>query len=260
MGEERIERAVDEVVRCRLSRTPLGKLVGIDRDDLGYAVQARANRRLSEFLGRAVGHKIGATDEALRKMLGAAEPLAGEIFGSTVQQTPGRYGFADFRKPGIETEIAVRLARDLPADDAPFDRTAVAAAVEVLIPAIELVDNRYTDLRSVGVPTILADNTANAGSVLGPPRADWLGLDLAALRARTWIDGELVAEGTGDAVMGHPLEALTWLANRRAALGRGLAAGDFVSLGTITPVQWLSGPASARIEIEELGEVEVRIA
>jgi 2-keto-4-pentenoate hydratase len=55
------------------------------------------------------------------------------------------------------------------------------------------------------------------------------------------------------------LEALRWLANRRASLGLGLAAGAFVSLGSITPVQWLDQPAHGAIEIEQLGKVEVRL-
>ena len=60
--------------------------------------------------------------------------------------------------------------------------------------------------------------------------------------------------------LGHPLEALTWLANRHSGLGLGLAAGSFVSLGTITPVQWVEdGPATYRIEVERLGEVAVEV-
>ncbi len=260
MNREEIERAAREVVRCRLGGRRLARLEGIAGEDAGYRVQARANAMLEATLGPVVGHKIGGTTAAMRAFLGAGEPLAGEVFESGRRASPAGFAFADFRRPGIETEIAVRLGRDLPAEGAPFDRGAVAAAVAELLPAIEIVDDRYEDVRCAGVATLIADNAFNAACILGAPLADWRGLDLAGLRARTFIDGALVAEARSEALMGHPMEALVWLANRRAALGRGLAAGQFVSLGTVTPVQWLPGPAEARIEIEGLGEARVRLA
>jgi 2-keto-4-pentenoate hydratase len=56
------------------------------------------------------------------------------------------------------------------------------------------------------------------------------------------------------------MDALAWLANRRSSLGLGLEAGTFVSLGSITPVQWVEKPSSFRIEVEALGAVEVAFA
>ena len=52
--------------------------------------------------------------------------------------------------------------------------------------------------------------------VLGRPLLDWQGLDLAALTGRTWRDGALLAEGRSDALLGHPLDALAWLATKRS--------------------------------------------
>jgi 2-keto-4-pentenoate hydratase len=85
-------------------------------------------------------------------------------------------------------------------------------------------------------------------------------LDLAALSARTWKDGELVAQGLGEALLGHPLDALAWLANRRSNLGLGLTSGSVVTLGTITPVQWVATPATFRIEVEALGGLGVTVS
>lgn len=259
MDREIIERAAGEVVRCRLAKERLAGLDGIRDEDAGYAVQALANARLEARLGPVVGHKIGGTTEAMRRLIGAREPVAGEVFAQTVHPTPARLSFGDFLRPGIETEIAVRLDRDLRPGDAPFDRSTVTAAVGEAMAAIEIVDDRYQDFRRVGIATVIADNAFNAASVLGEPRSDWRELDLAALIARTWIDGQCVAEARSDALMGHPLEALRWLADRRAALGRGLLAGTFVSLGTITPVQWLGGPCEVRITVDGLGEVALQL-
>ena len=259
MERDTIERAAAEVARRRLAKERLAALDGIRGEDAGYAVQRLANARLEARLGPVVGHKIGGTTEAMRRLIGACEPVAGEVFAETVHPTPARLSFDAFLRPGIETEIAVRLGRDLPPGDAPFDRSRVAEAVAEVMAAIEIVDDRYEDFRRVGIATIVADNAFNAASILGEPRREWRGLDLAGLVARTRIDGRCVAEARSDALMGHPFEALRWLADRRAVLGHGLAAGSFVSLGTITPVQWLDRPCEVRIEVEELGEVVLRL-
>ncbi len=71
---------------------------------------------------------------------------------------------------------------------------------------------------------------------------------------------DLLGEGQGAALLGHPLDALAWIANKRARLGLGLAAGTFVTLGTITPVAWVEAPGAYRIEIEALGSVSVTVA
>jgi 2-keto-4-pentenoate hydratase len=136
----------------------------------------------------------------------------------------------------------------------------VTAATEAVMAAIEIVDDRYEDFRTIGAQTLLADNAFNAGSLLSEPMRDFNALDLGALRARTLIDGQEVASGLSDALLGHPMDALAWLANRRSKLGPGLAAGTFVSLGSITPVQWVEKPATFRVEVEALGAVEVAFA
>jgi 2-keto-4-pentenoate hydratase len=259
MGASAIEAAADAIVGARLARRRLARLPGLATIEDGYRAQQLANARLEAALGRRVGHKIGGTTEAMRAYIAVPEPVAGEVFATTVHASGVELPFRAFVRPGIETEIAVRLGQDLPARAAPYGRDELAAAIAELMAAIEIVDDRYEDFRGIGAPTLIADNAFNAGSVLGAPVADWRGLDLARLRARTLIDGHAVADGTSAALMGHPLEALRWLADRRSALGLGLEAGSFVSLGSITPVQWLAGPAEARIEVEGLGEVHVRL-
>jgi 2-keto-4-pentenoate hydratase len=253
------ERAAREVASARLAKRRLGRLEGVETIDDGYAVQAAANRRLAPVLGRVAGHKIGGTTERMRAFIHADRPIAGEIFATTVHRSGVRLRFSDFVRPGIETEIAVRLAADLGPEGAPWTRETVAARVAALMPAIEIVDNRYTDHESVGAPTIVADNAFNAASILGPESRDWRRLDLAGLRARTVIGGRIVAEDRSSMLMGHPFEALAWLANEMVRLGRCLQAGAFVSLGTITAAQWPTGPAQVRIEIERLGAVELQL-
>jgi len=232
-----------------------GRLDGLGlAEDEGYAVQAEANEILGQKLGPVAGHKIGATAEGMRQLLNVPGPIAGDVFAKTVHTGSATLALKDYVHPGLETELAVRIARDLRPEEAPWTVERIREVVAAVLPAIEIVDDRYTGFKTAGAGTIIADNAFNAGSILGPETTDWRSLALDQLTARTIIDGRTVATGLSSELMGHPLNALVWIADRFAGLGRTLEAGRFVSLGTITPVQWIDGPCRIEIEVEGLGQ------
>jgi 2-keto-4-pentenoate hydratase len=222
----------------------------------GRRLQDAVHERLSAAgLGPRVGWKIGCTTPVMQRFLGIPEPCEGGIFQAHVQPSPGRFAAAAHHRLGVECEIAVRIGRDLPPGR--YDQATVAAAVEAVLPAIEVVDDRYTDFAALGAPTLLADDFFQAGCVLGAPVADWRGLDLAALSGRMLIDGVEVGSGHGRDVLGHPLAALAWLATTLGTRGRGLMAGETVLLGSLVQTQWIGPGAHVAIEIEALGRVEM---
>jgi len=225
----------------------------------GYRLQATANRVLTESgLGAIVGHKIGCTTPVMQAFLGIHAPCSGEIFATTVAHERAQLHAKGYRRLGVECEIAVALSRDLVPEDAPFDRARVGEAVGAVMAGIEIVDDRYADYKSFGVPSLIADNFFNAGCVLGRPVSDWSRLDLAGLKGRTLINNQEAGRGNGAMVLGHPLEALAWLANARAARGMGLKRGAFVFLGSLVETKWLSAGDHVTIEIEELGKIELQ--
>jgi 2-oxo-3-hexenedioate decarboxylase/2-keto-4-pentenoate hydratase len=60
--------------------------------------------------------------------------------------------------------------------------------------------------------------------------------------------------------MGHPLEALAWLASLRASLGLALRAGEFVLLGSVVETRWVSAGDDVVVALEGLGEVRATFA
>ena len=120
--------------------------------------------------------------------------------------------------------------------------------------SIEVVDDRYADWRTIGTPTLIADDFFNAGVVLGSPVRDWRRLDLAALAGRMLINGVEVGRGVGADILGHPLDALAWLADNMASRGRALKAGEFVTLGSLVATNWVAAGDEVLIEVEGLGE------
>jgi 2-oxo-3-hexenedioate decarboxylase/2-keto-4-pentenoate hydratase len=87
---------------------------------------------------------------------------------------------------------------------------------------------------------------------------NWREIDLAGVTGTTRINGAEAGRGRGSDVMGHPLEALAWLANTLAGRGRSLKRGDLVLTGSMVLVQWLDGPAEVEVSVAGLGEVRVR--
>ncbi len=226
-----------------------------------YDIQAAYQGALTGDYGAVAGYKIAYTTTALQQASGISEPVAGVILANNVRHSPAVLDSDDFLQPGIECEVGVRLGRDLPASGAPYNRDRVSEAVSEVMTAFEVVDNRRTQGQDTQTQllTTISSNILNAGVVLGEPVSDWRGIHLAGCRGYMEINGELVGEGMGADVMGHPLEPLAWLANALADQGRELKAGMVVITGSIVSPKWLSAGDSALIEIEGLGKAELSV-
>jgi 2-keto-4-pentenoate hydratase len=224
----------------------------------GAAVQRALAHRAG--VSSPAGFKIGATARRMQEYLGLSGPAAGFMAIGNIHHSGATVRFDDFMRPGVECELAVRLARDLPA--VPCTPEQAADAVGALMAGIEIVENRYGELLELGVPTLIADQVYHAAAVLGEPAMpDWRSLDIGTLRGRLVVDGHVRDEGVGADLMGHPMNCLAWLAGSSvAAAFGGLSAGQVVMLGSVTPPVWLTGPANVTIEFPPLPPVQVRLA
>lgn len=244
----------------RLGRTlvlPLPASIA-PRDEQEGAAAQLALARLAGAVPPA-GFKIGATGKRMQEYLGLNGPAAGFMEAANVFRSDGAVRFADCIKPGVECEVAVRLARDLPPGE--YTAATVASAVGEFVAAIEIVENRYDDLKTLGTPTLIADQVYHVAAVLGDQGGvDWHGLDIGALRGRILIDGEERDAGITTDLMGHPFACLAYLASSAvAAAFGGLRAGQCVMLGSVTPPVWLDAPAVVTVEFVGLPPVTARL-
>lgn len=224
----------------------------------GYGVQALVHDRLEAAgFGSRIGHKIGCTTPVMQAYLKIAHPCAGEVFASTVYEHMADLPLSGFHRVGVECEIAARLGADLPQTGMPYDRGNVKHAVAALMPGIEIVDDRYAHFPSLSAPVLIADDFFNAGVILGDAFEDWQSLDLAEIEGTMYVDKIRAGSGQGRDILGHPMEALAWLANHRIALGRPLRAGEFVMLGSVVKTIHFTEPAEVLIRFEHLGEARV---
>ncbi|WP_028224976.1 2-oxo-hept-4-ene-1,7-dioate hydratase [Paraburkholderia ferrariae] len=223
-----------------------------------YAIQSAWIARKLARGGRVVGHKIGLTSKAMQDAVGIDEPDYGVLLDGMIV-TDGSSVPADrFRAPRIEVELAFVLEKTLSGPDCSlFD---VLEATRYVRPALEILDSRMhrRDPETGRLRTVrdtIADNAANAAIVLGglpiaPHSADlrWI----AALLSR---NGSVEQTGVAAGVLNHPANGIAWLANKLAAHGSSLAAGEIVLAGSFTPPVDVSAGDTFHADYGPLGTV-----
>lgn len=226
----------------------------------GYRVQRAVHDLLLPSTGALVGYKIGCTSKVMQEYLDIPHPCGGGVFARGVHDSGARLQTADFVRVGVECEIAVLLARDLAPSEEPFTAEWMMEAIEAYLPAIEIVDDRYEQWETLGAPTLIADDFFAAACVLGAPRARNVVPDLLSVNGRALVNGEEAGRGTGADVLGHPHNALAWLANHLAEQGRGLHRGQIVLTGSLVKTVWLKAGDHVVMELDGLGRVEASFA
>src|SRR5438445_1195388 len=260
---DKILAAAQTIATARRSRNPLPalspELVPSDEAE-GYKIQRAVHDLLLPQTGSLVGYKIGCTSAVMQQYLEIPHPCGGGVFAKGVHDSGARLKASNYVRVGVECEIAVRLARNLAVGEAPFTAEWVAEAIEAYHPAIEIVDDRYVKWETIGAPTLVADDFFAAGCVLGKAVARNEAPNLLQVTGRAVVNGKEVGRGTGADVLGHPHNALAWLANHLAEEGKGLHAGQIVLTGSLVKTVWLDAGDSVKMELDGLGTVEAKFA
>ena len=248
-----------EMHRTRARYRPLAASVRAAPLDDAYRIQDALHRLMAEAgRGEIAGWKIALTSKAMQQMTGVDQPAAGAIFSTAVLASPARVDLAAYHHLGVEFEVAVRLGDDLPSGG-PWTRASVADRVAACLPAFELVEDGGADYKTLDAFTLVAQNTWNGGVVLGAPVTAWRGVDLERAVTRAWLNDEPAGQGkTGDA-LGHPFEAVAWLANLLNQHGRMLGRDMIVMTGSSITTKFPSPGDHVRFAIDGLGEVALEV-
>ncbi|MBD0861770.1 fumarylacetoacetate hydrolase family protein [Gordonia sp. zg691] len=177
------------------------------------------------------GHKVGLASEAMQKMMGVDEPDYGHLLDEMqyFEHTPIDTGKLCF--PRVEVEVGFILGEDLPGEGC--TNQDVIDATAWVVPSIELIDSRIKDWKITLCDTI-ADNASSCGWILGQQRVPIDEIDTGDVDAVLHRNGEIVAKGNSSAVLGHPLNAVSWLARKVEGFGVRLRKGDLILPGTAT--------------------------
>ena len=236
-----------------ISRLPLHELANRAEAE---AFQAAA---ISSFGGDPCGYKIGATSIEVQQLLNCEVPIYAPILRQDLLPSG-----ATFRIPagllGVECEFGFLMGRDFPSSDETLEMTGLQSAVAECFAALEIVGRRVTADVPLNEVSSIADFSLAVAAVRGEPIPDWAQRDLAALPVRAVRDGATVANGTGARVLGHPLNALLWLATALAERGGGLRDKEIVLTGTCTGITKVAPGQVFQGRFAHLSPVEIRLA
>ena len=222
-----------------------------------YEIQLLQIRSLTAGGREIKGHKVGLTSAAMQKQLGVDQPDYGHLLDDFFYLEHQAIPAGRFLQPRVEPEIAFVLKRPLRGPGVTVHEAL--AAVDFVLPALEIVDSRIKDWK-IGLLDTIADNASSGGVVLGSTPTDVSSVDLRLTGCTFHKNGELFATGAGGAVLGSPLNSLVWLANTVGARGITLEAGHVVLPGSVTSMATVEPGDTFTATFAGLGSVTARFA
>lgn len=203
---------------------------------------------------KVIGKKVGLTSAAMQQMLGVDEPDYGHLLDHMKIEDGKSVKMAEFISPKVEAEIAFILDRDLAGPNVNY--LDVLMATRYIVPAIEIIDSRIEDWKIKLVDTV-ADNGSSARVVVGKKLSTIEGLDLRTQGMVLYKNEELVATGSGTATLGHPAQAVAWLANKLHEFGIHLKAGELILPGALSGAAAVKEGDTISAHFGPLGSVSV---
>jgi 2-keto-4-pentenoate hydratase len=225
---------------------------GLTLDD-AYEIQRHLIDLRLAAGARRVGRKVGLTSKAMQEMLGVDQPDFGVLLDTMVVPAASGFEAASLIAPRAEPEIGFVLSA--PLEGNAVDANDVLDATASVCAAIEIIDSRIAEWR-IGIEDTVADNASSALVVLGEMHP-LNGIDLAAERVTISV-GATSERGDGAAVLGHPAEAVAWLARTLWHHGECLEAGDVVLPGAMTRALPFAAGDMIQASFTTLGELSVR--
>jgi 2-keto-4-pentenoate hydratase len=246
-----------EAYRTKVAVEPLvEKYEGLAMAD-SYEIQLLQIRQRLAAGAVVKGHKVGLTSAAMQRQMGVDQPDFGHLLDDMFYLEHLPIPTASFLQPRVEPEVAFVLKRPL---QGPGVTAAEAiAAVDFVLPSLELIDSRIRDWK-IGILDTIADNASSGGVILGSTPTAIGEADLRLGGATLHLNGELVATGAGGAVLGSPVSSLVWLANTLGLLGVRLEAGHVVLPGSVTASIPVAAGDVATATFAGLGSVTARFA
>ena len=260
MNETILEELARELYSAELARSPIQAITERYPDisnDEAYKIQLAGMKfRLAD--GHViVGKKIGLTSKAMQNALGVFEPDYGYITDKMMSLEGDPISMSSLILPKIEPEIAFVLKTDL---SGPGVTVAdVLQATAGVMPAIEIIDSRVKDWK-IKIQDTIADGASIGRIIVSGKLSPIEEIDLRYTGLVLEKNGEVVATAAGAAVLGHPANAVAWLANKLSHYGMTLKAGDIVMSGSFTAACQVASGDNVRATFDRIGTVSARFA
>lgn len=252
----KIEQYAKELFEAETAVKEIEALTDRDKDltvEDAYRIQLETVK-LKEAQGKKIsGKKVGLTSKAMQNMLGVDEPDYGHLFDDMEVANKSVVETKSMIAPRIEAEIGFILKEDLVGPNITF--LDVIMATDYIVPTLEIIDSRIADWKIKLIDTV-ADNGSSAKVVIG----DKKNLESINLRTNGMTlkkNDEIVATGSGAAALGHPAEAIAWLANKLSDFDITLKKGELILPGALSGALDVAAGDTIKADFGTLGVVEV---
>lgn len=220
-----------------------------------YKIQDRVIELKLERGEKIIGKKIGLTSEGIRKQIGVFEPDYGTLTDKGLLHGKEELDISTLIEPKIEPEIVFILKDDLKGPV--VTSWDVIRATEGIMPALEIVDTRF-DSWNFKIFDTVADSASYAKLVVGDKMTKLDDIDLSIIGMASYKNGELMGTASGAAVMGNPINAVVWLANKMIEFGTYLKKGEVILSGSLTPVFPIESGDYVNVIFDRIGSVTLK--
>lgn len=255
------EEIAQRILDAYASGRPIPPIRGeIDGVAAAYAVQRATIERWLRQGRRLTGQKIGLTSKAVQIQLGVGEPDFGALFVDMVLRDGATVAAGRVLQPRIEGEIAFVLKTDLDGDrEGRISPDAVIAATDYVTPAIEICGSRIANWE-IAIEDTIADNASSGLIVLSERRNPPALAALEGVRMVIRENDAPAVEGSGEACLGNPANAVAWLGEALLRFGTKLRAGDIVMSGALAKMLPATPGSRFTAAFGDFGSVSVAFA
>lgn len=258
LTEEQLTQIADDLAQAEKNRTMIPRLTASYPDmtvEDSYAVQKLWRARGEAAGRRLVGRKIGLTSKVMQEATGITEPDYGAIFADQVYENGAVIEHAQYSNVRIEVELAFVLKEDLAGPNVTvFD---VLRATEYVVPALEILSSRI-EMEGRTIVDTISDNAALGAMVYGGNPVDPATVDMRWVSALLYRNEQIEDTGVAAAVLNHPANGVAWLANKLAAHGDSLRAGEIILAGSFTKPMWVHPGDTVHADYGDLGAITCR--
>ena len=223
---------VDALAEAWLAGEPAAAVAAGADMETAMCAQGMLVERLTAELGEPVGYKAGLTSPATQERFGVSSPLHGVLLEGMILEDGATVPTSFGARPIVEADLVV-VVGDAAINEAATPE-AVLRHVAAIHPFVELADLVVAEGEPLDAAVIAAIDVGARMGVLGPaiePSPEMVET-LSSMTVRlTGPDGATLSEAPGAAVLGHPLNAVTFLTDA----GITLEPGDLISVGSMGP-------------------------
>ena len=260
MTDEERRQAAKDLVEAETTRNWMEPITltyeGADVTD-AYAIGGYVTE-LKVASGRVVkGHKVGLTSKAMRSTTGATEPDYGTIFDNWFLDEGSQVSMSTMNRPLVEIELVFVLGSDLGGPS--VNAVDVIRATDFILPAVEVVDSRFSKRGKPGVIDSIADAASCGFIMVGGNPTKLTDLDVRQVGGALYKNGEIEESGTASAVMGNPINSVAWLARKLDEFGVHMEAGHTVLSGSFIRAHPMEVGDSFVADFGPLGQISFGI-